>query len=299
MLSDILESVGVRNMTQDESDENEESSDIDFGVDWIQKVLSNNFQRPDIRSSSPHPKKKQKKRRRRWKCRTKLPYTSSMFYRDFHNPCCRTPDTKDYKEFRLNYRMPWTETNKLVRMFVTNKWVITQEECDKRRVKGQKVCPPEIKILGTLYWLGEGCSFRTIYNLSGRVLCPGSFRHFAKKFCSLVQKQLGPKYIKTPGSVEDLLKISKVYEERGFPGACGSTDGVQIAWEGCPYTYRASFTGKEKVHSHTPFPVPYINTPILLYNVIQPCITVVPHTGVQRDRGPRIQDTTRLFHVRR
>ena len=31
----------------------------------------------------------------------------------------------------------------------------------------------------------------------------------------------------------------------GFPGACGSVDGVQIAWEGCPFGLRNSCTGKE------------------------------------------------------
>ena len=169
-----------------------------------------------------------------------------MFYRDYHNPNVRTLRHADAKEFRLNYRMPWTEVNKIVRLFVNNKWVITQKECDKRRVKGQRVCPPEIKILGTLYWLGEGCSFRTIYNLSGRVLSSESFNNFAKKFCRMVTSHLGPRYIRIPQNVDELRRVSKAFEESGFPGACGSTDGVQIAWEGCPYTYRSSFTGKEK-----------------------------------------------------
>ena len=131
-------------------------------------------------------------------------------------------------------------------MFVVKRWVITQKECDERRVKGQKVCPPEVKILGALYWLGEGCSFRTIYNLSGRVLSDQSFCDFCKKFCHRMRVHLAPQYIKMSGSVEELRHISKTYAERGFPGACGSTDGVQIAWEGCPHAYRNSFTGKEK-----------------------------------------------------
>ena len=94
--------------------------------------------------------------------------------------------------------------------------------------------------------MGEGCSFRSIYNLSGRVLTAQTFADFAKKFCRRVTDHLAPKYIRMPGSVQELRRISKVYKERGFPGACGSTDGVQIAWEGCPHAYRNSFTGKEK-----------------------------------------------------
>jgi hypothetical protein len=151
-------------------------------------------------------------------------------------------------------------------MFVKNKWVITQEECDKRRVKGQQVCPPEIKILGTLYWLGEGCSFRTIYNLSGRVLGRISFGNFAKKFCRLVASQLWPVYIRVPRNVAELRRVSKDFEDRGFPGACGSTDGVQIAWEGC--------------------------IPELIYREGE-----VPHVGIQRDGGTRHENTARLFDV--
>ena len=243
VLAKILESVGVQNMISD-SDESENSDDdTKFEVDWVQRVVSNTRKRSSGLHSCEKPKKK---RQRRWKCRRKLPYSTSMFYKDFHSRTCRVLGHKDAKEFRLNYRMPWSEASKLVRQFIENKWVITQEECDRRRVKGQKVCPPEIKILATLYWLGEGCSFRTIYNLSGRVLSSESFRNFAQKFCRQVTLHLAPEYIKVPDTVKELRQISKSYEERGFPGACGSVDGVQIAWEGCPHAYRVSFTGKEK-----------------------------------------------------
>ena len=243
-LANILESVGVRNMVNDNVNESEDNPNINCSVDWIQRVISGISEEPVNHSSTVKPPNKRQKRT--WKCRRKLPYSTSMFYRDFHSPTCRDLTHIDAKEFRINYRMPWTEADKIVRLFVEKKWVITQAECDKRRVKGQRVCPPEIKILGTLYWIGEGCSFRTIYNLSGRVLCHLSFLNFAKKFCMVYAKHLAPKYIKVPANVSELREVSKVYEERGFPGAVGSTDGVQIAWEGCPYTYRASFTGKEK-----------------------------------------------------
>ena len=245
VVADLLESVGVQNMISD-SDGSEDSDDgIKFDVDWVQRVISNIRKRSINLDSSLKPKRK---RKRRWKCRRKLPYSVSMFYRDFHSPTCmhRVLGHRDAKEFRLNYRMPWSETNKLVLLFIRKKWVITQAEVYRRRVGGLKVCPPEVKVLGTLYWLGEGCSFRTIYNLSGRVLSSQSFSTFAKKFCKLVKTHLAPQYIKLPETVEELRRISKAYEDRGFPGSVGSTDGVQITWAGCPYAYRKSFTGKEK-----------------------------------------------------
>ena len=150
-----------------DSDESEDSDeDIKFDVDWVQRVVSSAHKRSGNLDASLQSKKK---RKRSWKCRRKLPYSVSMFHRDYHSPTCRKLGTKDAKEFRLNYRTPWTEVNKFVRLFVRKKWVITQKECDQRRV-GVKVCPPEVKILGTLYWLGEGCSFRTIYNLRTSVV---------------------------------------------------------------------------------------------------------------------------------
>ena len=243
VLTNILKSVGVQNVLNDSDDDNDDNSDSCHTVNWIQQVISGAHAREINPSLSESPPKK--RRKRTWTCRKKLPYSTSMFYRDYHNPNCRILTNIDAKEFRVNYRMPWTEADKIVRKFVVKKWVVTQEECDRRRVKGQRVCPPEIKILGTLYWLGEGCSFRTIYNLSGRVLSALSFLNFAKKFCLCYAKHLSSKYIKIPRDVAELRKVSAACEERGFPGACGSTDGVQIAWEGCPYAYRASFTGKE------------------------------------------------------
>ena len=241
VLNNILESVGLKNMIKDSDDDSDDDSDWEITVNWIQRAISESELRYEGREISDVPAKKRAKRT--WKCRNKLPFTSSMFFRDYHNPCVQDLTHRDAKEFRMNYRMPWTEVHKIVRLFIERKWVVTQEECDKKRVPGQRVCPPEIKILGVM---GEGCSFRTIYNLSGRVLSPMSFLSFAKRYTLVIAKYLAPKYIKIPKNVAELNELSVQYESLGFPGCVGSTDGVQIAWEGCPNAYRVSFTGKEK-----------------------------------------------------
>ena len=244
VLTNILESVGVENMVNDSDDESDDDSDSEHIVNWVQRAISDAHAHAEGREMTKVPATKRAKRM--WKCRKKLPYSSSMFYRDFHNPSVQDLTHRDAKEFRGNYRMPWSEANKIVCLFVAKKWVVTQEECDRRRVAGQRVCPPEIKLLGIMYWMGEGCSFRTIYNLSGRVLTAMSFLSFAKRYTMVVAKYLAPKYIKIPQNVAELKELSAQYTARGFPGCVGSTDGVQIAWEGCPHAYRVSFTGKEK-----------------------------------------------------
>ena len=247
-MANLLKPLCVSNFISDSSDSNSDSSDTEWGVDWIKEVLCSPRTSDKERVSKRKPLRK---RRRRWKKRPKLPYTSSMFYIDYHNPNVQNLAHIDAKEFRLDYRMPWTEVHKIVRLFVEKKWVRSPLEytADVHHIMARKICPPEVKILGTLYWLGEGCSFRTIRNLSGRVLSRQSFTNFAKHFCEKVTTFMAPEWVRMPSSLEELREISSAYNHRGLPGACGSTDGVQIAWEGCPYAYRASFTGKEKYPS--------------------------------------------------
>ena len=221
-------------------------SDIDDAFRLTRQRLSKELSHA-LKSSASSVTSPVKRKRRKWKKRTKLPYTSSMFYRDFHNVNVRDPTHIDGKEFRLDYRMPWITANELVCHVVAKGWVVVQPKSLPQHVgRVRTVCPPEIKVLATLYWLGEGCSFRTIRNLSGRVLSRQSFMSFAKKFCrGMASKPMMDKWIRMPKDVSELKEVSQEYAKKGFPGACGSVDGVQIPWEGCPFSYRTSFTGKE------------------------------------------------------
>lgn len=138
--------------------------------------------------------------------------------------------------------MPWSEAEKLIQTFKTRRWLEVKEVMPN----GKKSCPIEIKILGTLYWLGEGCSFRTIHNVAGRILTTQTFRAFALDFCRVVAQELTPVHIRMPSTPEELGVVNEAYKRRGFPGACGSMDGVQFYWDACPYRLRTTFTGKEK-----------------------------------------------------
>ena len=103
VLDNILESVGAPNMVSDSEESEDSDVDLSFEVDWVQRVMSNIRKRSDSLHSSEKPKKK---RKRRWKCRKKLPYSTSMFYRDFHSSTVRDLSHRDSKEHRLNYLMP-------------------------------------------------------------------------------------------------------------------------------------------------------------------------------------------------
>ena len=109
VLDNILESVGLKNMIKDSDDDSDDDSDWEITVNWIQRAISESELRYEGREISDVPAKKRAKRT--WKCRNKLPFTSSMFFRDYHNPCVQDLTHRDAKEFRMNYRMPWTEVH--------------------------------------------------------------------------------------------------------------------------------------------------------------------------------------------
>lgn len=184
-----------------------------------------------------------KRVRRGWRKRPKPEYETCMFWIDHRvNINCRDPMHLDGKEYRNNYRMPWSEAEKIIHIFKKEGWL----EVNPMTATGKKSCPIEIKILGTLYWLGEGCSFRTIRNVAGRILSAQTLRTFALNFCRIIATELAPLHIRMPATVEELGIINEAYKRRGFPGACGSMDGVQMFWDACPYRLRVTFTGKEK-----------------------------------------------------
>lgn len=186
-----------------------------------------------------------KRSRGGWKKRPKQSYETCMFWIDHRvNLNCRDPLHVDGKEYRQNYRMSWTEDEKLINLFKKEGWLEVQDK--DTMPTGQKSCPIEIKILDTLYWLGEGCTFRTIRNVAGRVLTAQSFRAFALDFCRIVATELAPVHIRMPQSVEELEIINEAYKRRGFPGACGSMDGVQLFWDACPSGARLSAKRKTR-----------------------------------------------------
>ena len=196
--------------------------------------------------SPPLPRKRQRfKCRKRFKKSKRPPFHTSMFMQDYVDPRCRSRDTRQGKQFRYNYRMPWVEVDKLVRTFKEHpEWLSYR---GARSSNGTKSCPLEMLIMGVLYWMGDACSWRTIENLSNRSLSQESFRKFAPHFWQAVATHIAPDHIVLPETLDDVAKLAAQYEKRGFPGAIGSVDGVQIAWEACPFAWKRHCTGKEKV----------------------------------------------------
>ena len=65
-----------------------------------------------------------KRVRRGWKKRSKSDYETCMFWIDHRvNMNCHDPTHLDGKEYRLYYRMSWSEVEKIIQLFKTEGWL--------------------------------------------------------------------------------------------------------------------------------------------------------------------------------
>ena len=110
VLATTLKSVGVHGLSDsdEESNDSSVSSDSDpHGFIRARKSVTESV----TESVDGHNPRKRRKRKGGWKKRTKLPYKSSLFYRDYHDPRVKVSGTPEAKEFRSNYRMSWIRTH--------------------------------------------------------------------------------------------------------------------------------------------------------------------------------------------
>nr|XP_029732097.1 uncharacterized protein LOC115268186 [Aedes albopictus] len=65
------------------------------------------------------------------------------------------------------------------------------------------------------------------------------------EFCKTVIHIFGDEYLRSPTN-EDLLRLLRTGEERGFPGMLGSLDCTHWQWKNCPTAWAGQYKGKEK-----------------------------------------------------
>lgn len=64
-----------------------------------------------------------------------------------------------------------------------------------------------------------------------------------KHFCAAVIEIYGNTYLRTPNS-EDVQRLMKENEQRGFPGMLGSLDCMHWEWKNCPKAWKGQYQGK-------------------------------------------------------
>jgi hypothetical protein len=66
-----------------------------------------------------------------------------------------------------------------------------------------------------------------------------------KRFCSAVVSIFSDEYLRAPNA-EDIKRLLREGESRGFPGMLGSLDCMHWEWKNCPTAWHGQFVGKEK-----------------------------------------------------
>ncbi|KAF8391673.1 hypothetical protein HHK36_023980 [Tetracentron sinense] len=63
-----------------------------------------------------------------------------------------------------------------------------------------------------------------------------------KKFCRTIVEVFGDEYLRTPNA-NDVARLQKKGEERGFLGILGSLDCMHWAWKNCPTAWMGQYSG--------------------------------------------------------
>ena len=67
-----------------------------------------------------------------------------------------------------------------------------------------------------------------------------------KRFCHTIVEIYEDEYLRTPNE-QDMERLLKEGESRGFPGMLGSIDCMHWVWKNCPKAWHGQYTGKEKM----------------------------------------------------
>jgi hypothetical protein len=108
---------------------------------------------------------------------------------------------------------------------------------------GKLVSNLELKLLGALFVLGNGCTHyivSTQTNISKKI-----HRKFFLTWTANMAS-IKDEFIFMPSDDKTFNKVVGEYTNRGLPAGCvGSVDCVHIAWDKCPTQYHSIYSGKE------------------------------------------------------
>ena len=144
--------------------------------------------------------------------------TWAIFIRD---PDIRDPAAPAGKLFWRRFRVPYPRYEKLFQMRLDMGF-----KSESKDAFGRLGVPLQLKLLGILRVLGRATCFDGISELTmaheetHRVF----FHECCEKFASIYYQQ----YVYPPTTMEEMKKVSSVYERLGFPGYIGSVDCVNV-----------------------------------------------------------------------
>ena len=111
--------------------------------------------------------------------------------------------------------------------------------------RATRAVPLRLKLCAALRHLATGHSFDGLESSFG--MSAQTMRDFFwYKFLPWMMENKYEEHVFAPKSVDELHDICQEYEYAGFPGCCGSVDGVHVPWYGFKAGARAEYVGKEK-----------------------------------------------------
>ena len=190
------------------------------------------------------------------------------------------------KTVERKLRLPWSVFDALAREMEAD------PDLAESQAPNRRAAPLRLKLAAALRHLATGHSFDGLeesFKMSGQTMR----RFFWGKFLPWMMARKYKDTVYAPRNVDELQDVCEEYAYAGFPGCCGSVDGVHVPWYGFKSGARADFVGKEK-------------QPTLVFGVTvdhryRIMHVTEAHAGATNDkfviRGDEFQFHTRIMHT--
>ena len=141
------------------------------------------------------------------------------------------------KTVERKLRLPWSVFDSLAR---------EMERDPALQERKLRAVPLRLKLCSALRHLATGHSFDGLEE-SFKMSAQTMRRFFWAKFLPWMMAHKYDESVYAPKNLDELQEVCEEYAYAGFPGCCGSVDGVHVPWYGYKAGARADFVGKEKV----------------------------------------------------
>jgi hypothetical protein len=171
-----------------------------------------------------------------------IPPTESCWYGQYID-CPQVNDSRFLSKFRARFRLPYDSFVEFVQEAKNEMWFPRWMGCD---ATGKPASPVELLILGSLRYLGRGCTFDD--SEEHTAISEEVHRTFFHCFIEVGSTILFDKYVRTPVTVEEMRNHTHEFEMAGMPGTLGSSDATHILHEKCSYRLRRLHLGGKSKH---------------------------------------------------
>ena len=164
-------------------------------------------------------------------------YKQSSWWRMLQDAAVRDAKTKEGKQFRRRFRLPFQLYADIVVRWEA--W-FPKRPAD---ITGRNTIPVSLLILGVLRVLGRGNYYDDVAEV---INCDEeTVRIFFLQFCQEFCRRMYDEYVHPSQDEADVRAVMDMYRLLGFPGAVGSMDCTHVRRDMVPAMHRNYYVGKE------------------------------------------------------